>query len=91
MYVPESLKMAQNCSWGILIPIFFGELTAPPPPAPSCLGVFLTLYFLTDKPLVWLGLIVCFQQCYDLLYDKIFFFHKTQIGHYIKTQHKPFT
>ena len=29
MYVPESLKMVQNCSWGILIPFFFGELTAP--------------------------------------------------------------
>ena len=35
MYVPESLKMAQNCSRGILIPIFFGELTAPPPLPPA--------------------------------------------------------
>ena len=48
--------------------LFFGGLTAPPPPAPSCLGVFLTLYFLTYRPQVWLGLIVCFQQYYDLLY-----------------------
>ena len=74
MYVPESLKMAQNCSRGILIPKKKSGSLLHPPPAPRCLGVFLTLYFLTDNPLVWLGLIVGFQQCYDLLYHKIFFF-----------------
>ena len=49
--------------------IFGGLQRPPPPPAPNCLGVFRTLYILTYKPLVWLGLIVCFQQCYDLLYN----------------------
>ena len=49
-----------------------GGLTAPP--LPQLLRCFpYTIYVLTYKPLVWLGLIVCFQQCYDLLYDNIFF------------------